>query len=200
MKKRSRKGWAVIVVVAILHVTVIGTLVFVQGCGTPQPMPVEPPPAPVLPPPAVPEASVPPVRATPLALPGPASPAMPAPAPAPVVEPRGMASSEYTIQTGDSLSKIAAKHGLSTRELADLNGIKDPNKIRIGQKITIPGYSGAPTVKKTPTAAVSGARKTLAGTEYEVKSGDSLLKIAIMYGVKVADIQAANGLADDRTT
>jgi LysM repeat protein len=45
---------------------------------------------------------------------------------------------EYAIQPGDSLSRIALKHGLSARVLAEANGITDPNKIRVGQVLKIP--------------------------------------------------------------
>ncbi len=45
---------------------------------------------------------------------------------------------EYVIQPGDSLSRIALKHGLSAGVLADANGITDPNKIRVGQVLKIP--------------------------------------------------------------
>ncbi len=45
---------------------------------------------------------------------------------------------EYVIQPGDSLSRIALKHGLSARVLAEANGITDPNKIRVGQVLKIP--------------------------------------------------------------
>lgn len=45
----------------------------------------------------------------------------------------------YTIKDGDSLSKIAKIHGLSAHELAQANGIHNPNIIRIGKKLIIPG-------------------------------------------------------------
>tara|TARA_B100000902_G_scaffold387444_1_gene431578 strand:+ start:150 stop:998 length:849 start_codon:yes stop_codon:yes gene_type:complete len=44
----------------------------------------------------------------------------------------------YVIQPGDSLSRIALKHRISSRALAEANGITDPNKIRVGQVLKIP--------------------------------------------------------------
>ena len=35
---------------------------------------------------------------------------------------------------------------------------------------------------------------------HEVAAGDTLYSLAIRYGVTLADLQAANGLADDRIT
>ena len=45
---------------------------------------------------------------------------------------------EYIIQPGDSLSGIALKHQVSSGDLAEANGITDPNKIRVGQVLKIP--------------------------------------------------------------
>ena len=43
----------------------------------------------------------------------------------------------YTVQAGDTLSKIAKAHGTSVSELAKQNGIKDVNKIEIGQELSL---------------------------------------------------------------
>ena len=44
----------------------------------------------------------------------------------------------YTVRSGDTLSEIAAAWGVSVSELASYNGIKDPNKINVGQVIKKP--------------------------------------------------------------
>lgn len=43
----------------------------------------------------------------------------------------------YTVKSGDILSKIASKYGTTYKVLAELNGIKNPNKIYVGQKIRV---------------------------------------------------------------
>lgn len=43
----------------------------------------------------------------------------------------------YTVKSGDTLSGIAAKYGTTYQKLAEINGISNPNKIYVGQKITI---------------------------------------------------------------
>lgn len=43
----------------------------------------------------------------------------------------------YTVKSGDTLSGIAAKYGTTYQALAAKNSIADPNKIYVGQKITI---------------------------------------------------------------
>lgn len=44
----------------------------------------------------------------------------------------------YTVQPGDSLSKIASKHNVSMADLQRANTISDPSKIFVGQVLQIP--------------------------------------------------------------
>ena len=43
----------------------------------------------------------------------------------------------YTVKKGDTLSAIAKKYNTTYQKIAKDNGIKDPNKIYVGQKLTI---------------------------------------------------------------
>lgn len=43
----------------------------------------------------------------------------------------------YTVASGDTLSGIAARHGLSPEALMDLNGLTDPDSLQVGQVIYI---------------------------------------------------------------
>jgi LysM repeat protein len=54
-------------------------------------------------------------------------------------------TTDYTVVDGDTLSKIAAKNGVSVKELADANGIdyKDVDNIKAGQTLKIPGETGS---------------------------------------------------------
>lgn len=45
---------------------------------------------------------------------------------------------EHEIQNGESLSAIAAAYGTTVKAIMDNNDIKDPNKVRVGQKLFIP--------------------------------------------------------------
>ena len=56
---------------------------------------------------------------------------------------------EYKVRKGESLSSIAAQHGLKAKEIGDFNGIRNLNKIRVGQVIRIPSKSGVTTPKYT---------------------------------------------------
>lgn len=48
----------------------------------------------------------------------------------------------HVVQAGQSLSDIASRYGASASAIAKANGITDPNRIRTGQRLTIPGGSG----------------------------------------------------------
>lgn len=52
----------------------------------------------------------------------------------------GGSGSTYTVQAGDSLSKIGSKYGVSWKEIFEANRDKldDPDKIHPGQELTIP--------------------------------------------------------------
>lgn len=47
----------------------------------------------------------------------------------------------YTVKQGDTLAAIARKYGTTYQVLAEYNGISNPNIIRVGQKIKVPGTS-----------------------------------------------------------
>ncbi|MBQ7280260.1 MAG: LysM peptidoglycan-binding domain-containing protein [Bacteroidales bacterium] len=43
----------------------------------------------------------------------------------------------YVVKKGDSLSKIAKRHGTTVAKLCKLNGIKKDAKLRVGQKLKV---------------------------------------------------------------
>jgi len=43
----------------------------------------------------------------------------------------------YTVRRGDTLSSIAARHGMTVTELASLNGLRNTNHITIGQRLRL---------------------------------------------------------------
>ena len=62
----------------------------------------------------------------------------------------------YTVQPGDTLSGIANRHGTSYQAIAQANGIANPNLIRPGQTLTIPGGSANGTAGANGSGGVSG--------------------------------------------
>lgn len=85
---------------------------------------------------------------------------------------------EYTVMSGDTLSKIAERYKTSTDEIAKNNNIKDVSKIFPGQHLTIYGVNA------------NGP------SNYTVVPGDTLVKIAEKNGVYVDDIARQNNISD----
>ena len=44
----------------------------------------------------------------------------------------------YVVKAGDQLGRIAVKYGVTVAAIRKANNIKDPNLIRVGQKLIIP--------------------------------------------------------------
>ena len=84
----------------------------------------------------------------------------------------------YTVQSGDTLSGIAAKFGTTYQSLASINGIADPNTIYVGQVLKIDG-----------NANNEATYHTVASREY-------LGLIANKYGVTVSQICNLNNISN----
>lgn len=73
---------------------------------------------------------------------------------APILPDRPIAGT-YQVGAGDTLYKIARKHGLSPADLIQANDIGDPNRIEVGQQLQIP-VSDTQDPTATNVAFVSG--------------------------------------------
>jgi GH25 family lysozyme M1 (1,4-beta-N-acetylmuramidase)/LysM repeat protein len=107
----------------------------------------------------------------------------PAPTPAPAP-----AQQTYTVQSGDVLSRLAVKFGVSMATLQNLNGISNPHLIRIGQVLKIPG--------STPAPIVQPAAKSVLHT---IARGDTVSELAAHFGSTAAQIKAWNNLDNHYT-
>jgi len=111
----------------------------------------------------------------PTAGPGPVSPAQP-------VSPPTTGETVYVVQWGDTLSAIAWRHGTTVAAIVQRNGIADPSRIYVGQRLIIP---------------VGGAQPGPGGTQIHiVQRGESLWLIANKYGTTVSAIVQANNIAN----
>lgn len=82
----------------------------------------------------------------------------------------------YKVKSGDALSKLASKWGTTVKLLQELNGIKNPNKIYIGQTLKYETAGNVDNIKQYHT----------------VVSGDNVTKIAKKYGTTVSAIKKLN--------
>ncbi|QDP39498.1 LysM peptidoglycan-binding domain-containing protein [Radiobacillus deserti] len=96
-------------------------------------------------------------------------------------------TSDYIVQSGDSLSVIAKRYGISLEALKTANQLTS-DVIRVGQRLTI-RTDAAPMTESTQEK-----RTTFV---YSVHYGDSLSVIAKRFSVPIDDIRIANGLTSD---
>lgn len=96
----------------------------------------------------------------------------------------------HEVKAGETLSGIAAKRGISAVRLAQANGLSQKAMVRVGQMLKLP----EPETRPTPAPVVEDSRVT-----HKVKTGETLSAIAKKYGLTVAQLTAANGLARKAT-
>ncbi len=65
-------------------------------------------------------------------------------------------STVYVVKRGDTLGGIAARYGTSVAALMAANGITNPDRIYVGQRLVVRGSKGAATQPATRPAASSG--------------------------------------------
>lgn len=87
----------------------------------------------------------------------------------------------YTVVAGDTLSGIAQRYNTTYQNLAAMNGIANPNFIKVGQVLKVP-TSGA-------AAPATSNQQT-----YTVKSGDTLSGIASKFGTSWQRLQQLNSI------
>lgn len=62
----------------------------------------------------------------------------------------------HIVRAGDNLTTIAARYGVAVRDLVKTNALADPNLLRVGQRLAIPGDSFEPAAR--PAAAATLGR------------------------------------------
>lgn len=88
---------------------------------------------------------------------------------------------EYTVVKGDTLGKIARRNNMTLSQLLALNPqIKNPNFIRVGQKIVVGYNEKTVTTKVTDKSTENSTVTNTNSVYYTVQGGDSLYKIAKM--------------------
>jgi LysM repeat protein len=102
----------------------------------------------------------------------------------PTVTPTAQAQIIHVVQAGENLYRIALRYGTTITAIAEANGIANPTKISVGQRLIIPVSGDA-----VPTPAPSE-------TTYVVQAGDNLYRIGLRFGVSHLVIASYNGLSD----
>lgn len=98
----------------------------------------------------------------------------------------------YRVQSGDTISGIAARFGLSTAAVLAMNGLSWKSLIFPGQVLAL--AQAAPAAAPAAPAPAPAAPDA-ATTTYSVVSGDTISGIAGRFGVTTRAVLAANGLS-----
>jgi LysM repeat protein len=102
---------------------------------------------------------------------------------------------DYVVASGDTFAAIAHRQHVSVRALIEANPGVDARKLRVGQKIQLPGSSTT-----VASGGISSGGQVTAdagaadGAVYVVKTGDTLGKIAKLHGTSYKKLMALNDL------
>lgn len=94
----------------------------------------------------------------------------------------------YKVKSGDTLSGIAAKEGVSVSTLRSANSLSGDN-IYAGQSLKLSGSSASSGESSGSTSA-----STSSASSYKVKSGDTLSGVASRNGLSLQQLLNANGM------
>ncbi len=120
--------------------------------------------------------------------------AAPADTPAPAPDaPAAPTAGSHVVAGGDTISSIAAHHGVSIQAVLGANGLDWSSIIYPGQSLAIPGASSAPTEPAAP-APPAAPPAPPAADAYVVADGDTISAIAQLHEVPVQAVLDANGL------
>ncbi|CAM3836468.1 murein transglycosylase D [Rahnella bruchi] len=92
---------------------------------------------------------------------------------------------QYKVRSGDSLSGIAARLNVKTRDLQRWNNLRSAGALKVGQTLQVADNSVSDT-------SANGGSIT-----YQVRKGDSLSSIAKRHGVNIKDVMRWNTNADN---
>ena len=116
------------------------------------------------------------------------------PSPTPTFTPAATATPVlelYKVRAGDTLFDIARRYDLTVEDLLAANQLTEGDAFTIqpGDELKIPGPTPVPS--DTPSVAATEAP---AGQSYTIRAGDTLIAIALRYGVTIEDLLAANNM------
>ena len=110
----------------------------------------------------------------------------------------------HEVKTKETLSSIAKIYGLQWQQIAQLNSLKEPYKIRPKDVLKLPPTKARQqgTEKSNPhndTKSSPQGDDLQLRTEYEVQRGETLSEISQRSGISVAELKRINGITDPKT-
>ena len=106
----------------------------------------------------------------------------------------------YTVRAGDSLTSVAATHGLTVGQLASYNNLANDAHILIGQRLWLVAgkVKPQPVSAQQPSQAAQSTKNnqsTQSTATHRVQSGESLTAIARRYNISLHALAKENGLS-----
>lgn len=105
----------------------------------------------------------------------------------------------YTVQPGNTLVDIAQIYNITWQELAAANGLKEDSVLAIGEELRIPDKAQTTTTEATAVQTEAQPAETTDQTPryHQVKPGETIITIAIHYGLDWHDLLRLNNLNED---
>lgn len=94
----------------------------------------------------------------------------------------GGSGNRYTVQRGDTLSKIAAKFSTKVSTLASINGISNPNLIYIGQIIYLSGNGSSSNSAGENNGSASGSTSTSSPMDAFIAKAQQYIGVPYVWG------------------
>lgn len=109
--------------------------------------------------------------------------------------PKGKTKKQHTVRRGESFWTIAQKYRVPVRQLAQWNGLATRDLLQIGQQLVVwVDSSTSGMASSNGTAHSPTDPQTIRRLNYNVRSGDSLSRIANKFNVSVVQIEKWNRL------
>ncbi|MBP7563122.1 MAG: LysM peptidoglycan-binding domain-containing protein [Candidatus Cloacimonetes bacterium] len=111
---------------------------------------------------------------------------------------QSVSNQTYKVKSGDNLSSIAKKHGLTVDELKRMNQMSS-NKLSVGQELTVSKAIQAPENNEPERIADQEEDNNVSvqNTTYKVKKGDTLFRIAKAHNIKVDELKKINNIRNN---
>ncbi len=104
------------------------------------------------------------------------------------------ATGSYHVRSGDTVSGIASRIGVSTQSLLRANNLSQRSVIYPGQTLRVPS-SSAPSAPASAAPARPASTASSSSGHVKIASGDTIASIAAAHHVSVKALLAANGLS-----
>jgi LysM repeat protein len=107
----------------------------------------------------------------------------------------------HTVETGETLAQIATRYGVTVSAVATQNNIAEDATLSAGDVIrvtttTIPSGPRSPVIPDPSVVTPSSQPPSGGVTDYVVKQGDTLLRIAFAHQTTVANLMSLNSITD----